>query len=384
MFLNFVDINPETIYKDVINKVENELGEELHEGDERKLFIKSLMPILVGIANNINDTANQNFLENARDEKLDAIGESYFDTKRLKPTKASCRGKAVLSAIQKDDVHIASGTKITSDGIRIFELEEDYILKAGESEIDVKLISTSTGSKYNGIPEGKINHIIQPIAFVSQIYNTEISKEGSDLEENISYRERARLEMESKSCAGPEGAYEYYAYSADNSITGVKVISLSPGVVKILVLVDNGETPSQEILNKVFKECSPKDRRPLTDKVEVGTPNIIEYDIELIYYLDKNFPTQEGKWRKAIEGENLNYEDGAIRNFINWQQEEIGKSINVEELKYQILNATSYNINDRLLSGVRKLIVSKPGYDEISKNEIAKVKNITVNYGGTE
>ncbi|NFG24852.1 hypothetical protein FDF11_13400 [Clostridium botulinum] len=384
MFLNFVDINPETIYKDVINKVENELGEELHEGDERKLFIKSLMPILVGIANNINDTANQNFLENARDEKLDAIGESYFDTKRLKPTKASCRGKAVLSAIQKDDVYIAAGTKITSDGIRIFELEEDYILKAGESETDVKLISTSTGYKYNGIPEGRINHIIQPIAFVSQIYNTEISKEGSDLEKNISYRERARLEMESKSCAGPDGAYEYYAYSADNSITGVKVISPSPGVVKILVVVDNGEIPSQEILNKVYKECSPKDRRPLTDKVEVGTPDVIEYDIELTYYLDKNFLTQEGKWRKSIEGEKLNYEDGAIRNFINWQQEEIGKSINVEELKYQILNAASYNINDRLLSGVRRLIVSKPGYDEIKENEIAKVKNITVKYGGME
>ncbi|AIY79427.1 baseplate J-like family protein [Clostridium botulinum 202F] len=384
MFLNFVDINPETIYKDVINKVENELGEELHEGDERKLFIKSLMPILVGIANNINDTANQNFLENARDEKLDAIGESYFDTKRLKPTKASCRGKAVLSAIQKDDVHIASGTKITSDGIRIFELEEDYILKAGESETNVKLISTSTGYKYNGIPEGKINHIIQPIAFVSQIYNTEISKEGSDLEKNISYRERARLEMESKSCAGPNGAYEYYAYSADNSITGVKVISPSPGVVKILVVVDNGEIPSQEILNKVYKECSPKDRRPLTDKVEVGTPDVIEYDIELTYYLDKNFLTQEGKWRKSIEGEKLNYEDGSIRNFINWQQEEIGKSINVEELKYQILNSASYNINDRLLSGVRRLIVSKPGYDEIKENEIAKVKNITVKYGGME
>ncbi len=384
MFLNFVDINPETIYKDVINKVENELGEELHEGDERKLFIKSLMPILVGIANNINDTANQNFLENARDEKLDAIGESYFDTKRLKPTKASCRGKAVLSAIQKEDVHIAAGTKITSDGIRIFELEKDYILKAGESETDVKLISTSTGSKYNGIPEGKINHIIQPIGFVSQIYNTEISKEGSDLEKNISYRERARLEMESKSCAGPAGAYEYYAYSADNSITGVKVISPSPGVVKILVVVDNGEIPSQEILNKVYKECSPKDRRPLTDKVEVGTPDVIEYDIELTYYLDKNFLTQEGKWRKSIEGEKLNYEDGSIRNFINWQQEEIGKSINVEELKYQILNSASYNINDRLLSGVRRLIVSKPGYDEIKENEIAKVKNITVKYGGME
>ncbi|MBN1071141.1 hypothetical protein DVV81_08155 [Clostridium botulinum] len=384
MYINFVNINAESVYKDILSNVEKELGENLHEGDERKLFIKSLMPIIMGIKNDINDTANQNFLENSRDEKLDAIGESYFFTKRLQPTKSLCPGRAVLSEIQKQDVTIPAGTKITSDGIRFFEVKDDYTIKTGEKEGDLKLISTSTGKKYNGIEIGKLNHIVDPIAYVSEIYNTEISKGGSNLEQNSSYRERARLEMESKSCAGPDGAYEYYAYSADNSITGVKVISPSPGVVKILVVVDNGEIPSQEILNKVYKECSPKDRRPLTDKVEVGTPDVIEYDIELTYYLDKNFLTQEGKWRKSIEGEKLNYEDGSIRNFINWQQEEIGKSINVEELKYQILNSASYNINDRILSGVRRLIVSKPGYDEIKENEIAKVKNITVKYGGME
>lgn len=118
--------------------------------------------------------------------------------------------------------------------------------------------------------------------------------------------------------------------------------------------------------------------------METGVPEVIEYDIELKYYLDKNFPTQEGKWRKAIEGNNLDYEDGAIRNFINWQKEEIGKSINVEELKYQILNAASYKVDERTLSGVRRLEVSSPGYDELSETQQAKVKNITVIYGGKE
>lgn len=382
MYINFVNINAETVYEEIVRNIESDLGEKLHEGDEKKLFIKSLMPIIMALKNDINDTANQNFLENSREEKTDAIANSYFDTKRLKPTKASCSGKAVLSEVQKKDILIPSGTKITSDGIRIFEIKENYIVKAGQKEVDVKLVSTSTGEKYNGILAGKINHIIDPIAYVSEIYNTEISKEGSDIEDDKSYRERARLEMESKSCAGPEGAYEYYAYSSDNSISAVKVVSPSPGTVRILVVVDNGESPSDEILKKVYDECSPRDRRPLTDKVETGTPEIVEYDIDLTYYLDKNFPTYEGKWRKAIEGENFDYESGAIRTFINWQQEDIGRSINVEELKFQILNSATYEADNRTLSGVRKLIINSPGYDNIEEIQLAKVKNINVTYGG--
>lgn len=382
MYINFVNINAETVYEEIVRNIESDLGEKLHEGDEKKLFIKSLMPIIMALKNDINDTANQNFLENSREEKTDAIANSYFDTKRLKPTKASCSGKAVLSEVQKKDILIPSGTKITSDGIRIFEIKENYIVKAGQKEVDVKLVSTSTGEKYNGILAGKINHIIDPIAYVSEIYNTEISKEGSDIEDDKSYRERARLEMESKSCAGPEGAYEYYAYSADNSISAVKVVSPSPGTVRILVVVDNGESPSDEILKKVYDECSPRDRRPLTDKVETGTPEIVEYDIDLTYYLDKNFPTYEGKWRKAIEGENFDYESGAIRTFINWQQEDIGRSINVEELKFQILNSATYEVDNRTLSGVRKLIINSPGYDNIEEIQLAKVRNINVTYGG--
>ena len=382
MYINFVNINAETVYEEIVRNIESDLGEKLHEGDEKKLFIKSLMPIIIALKNDINDTANQNFLENSREEKTDAIANSYFDTKRLKPTKASCSGKAVLSEVQKKDILIPSGTKITSDGIRIFEIKENYIVKAGQKEVDVKLVSTSTGEKYNGILAGKINHIIDPIAYVSEIYNTEISKEGSDIEDDKSYRERARLEMESKSCAGPEGAYEYYAYSADNSISAVKVVSPSPGTVRILVVVDNGESPSDEILKKVYDECSPRDRRPLTDKVETGTPEIVEYDIDLTYYLDKNFPTYEGKWRKAIEGENFDYESGAIRTFINCQQEDIGRSINVEELKFQILNSATYEADNRTLSGVRKLIINSPGYDNIEEIQLAKVKNINVTYGG--
>ncbi|WP_459482129.1 baseplate J/gp47 family protein [Clostridium saccharoperbutylacetonicum] len=382
--IKFVDINPEIIFADVLSTVEAELGEELHDGDERKLFLKSFMPILVGIVNKINDTANQNLLENARDEKLDAIATDYHNTSRLQATYSFCNGKAKLSAIQNEDVPIKAGTKITPDGIAMFKVRDDVVIAKGTLECDLVLIASSTGTKYNGFETGEIHYIVDPIPFVAEIFNTEISKSGSDIEDDKSYRERARLSMESKSTAGPDGAYEYFAYSADNSISGVKVISPSPGVVKIFVVVDGGEIPSQEILDKVYNKCSPKDVRPLTDKVETGSPNVINYNIELTYYLDKNFPTYEGKWRKAIEGEKLDFVDGAIRNFIKWQQSEIGKSINPDELKYQIQDAAAYEVDNRKISGVRRIELTSPIHKTIGENEIAKVGSITIIYGGME
>ncbi|AWK52203.1 hypothetical protein DIC82_14880 [Clostridium beijerinckii] len=382
--INFVDINPETIFNDMLNTVETELGQTLHDGDERKLFLRSLMPIVVGMANKINDTANQNLLKSARDEKLDAIAKDYHSTSRLQATYSFCSGKVKLSTAQNEDILIKAGTKVTPDGMTMFKIRDDVIVLKGTLEANIILIAASTGEKYNGFEIGKINHIVDPIAYVSEIYNTEVSKSGSDIEDDKSYRERSRLSMESKSTAGPDGAYEYFAYSADNSISGIKVTSPTPGVVKIFVVVDDGEIPSQEILDKVYEQCSPKDRRPLTDKVEVGTPTVSNYDIELTYYLDKNFVTSEGKWRKAIEGDNLDFSNGAIREFIKWQQSEIGKSINPDELKYQIQNSATYEVNDRKISGVRRIEVTSPVHKVIEEDEIAKVENIRVTYGGME
>ncbi|MBN1039015.1 hypothetical protein DVW12_09905 [Clostridium botulinum] len=382
--INFVDINPENILKDMFNKVENELGTTLHSGDEKRLFMQGLAPIVIAIANSINDTANQNLLRNARREKLDALTEEFYKTQRQEATKSFCKGKVKLSVAQNEDITIKLGTKVTPDGKLMFMIRDNVLIRKGDLEADITLIATEIGSIYNGYEAGTINYIVDPIAYVSEIYNTEISKSGSDIEDDDSFRERSRLSMEGLSTAGPDGAYEYFALSADNSITSVKVISPSPGTVKILVLVDGGEIPSKEILDKIYTECSPKNRRPLTDKVEVGAPEVSEYNIELTYYLDKNFPIEENKWRKAIEGENLDCHDGAIREFIQWQQGEIGKAINPDELRYKIQDAAGFEVNSRRITGVRRIEVISPVHKIIGENEIAKAKTIKINYGGLE
>ena len=382
--INFVEIVPQKILDDLFNTVESYLGIKLSDGDERNLFLHALAPIIIGQNNKINDTANQNLLRYARDDKLDALAEDIYNTKRLTATKSFCKGIAKLSEVQTQDVLIKAGTKVTPDGELNFLIRDNSIIKAGQTQTEVTLIAAETGAKYNGFIPGKINYIVDPISYVSEIYNTEISASGSDIEDDEKYRQRARLYMESLSTAGPDGAYQYHALSADNSITSVKVRSPSPGVVRIYALVDNGEIPSQEILDKIYNACSPKDKRPLTDKVETAVPEVVNYNIELTYYLDKNFPIKESEWRKLIEGTNLDRTDGAIRNFIKWQQRDIGKAINPDELKYFIQNAAGYEVEGNQISGVRRLEVVSPLHTSVEEYEVAKVSNITVVYGGME
>ncbi|WP_243124074.1 baseplate assembly protein [Clostridium tyrobutyricum] len=383
--INFVETDSKTIYENIINDFENAYGETLYPADERRIFIQQLISIIVGLKNDINDSARQNLLRYARSPVLDAIGVDIYHTERLEPQKATCPGLITLVAIQNDDIQIPSGKRVTPDGIIFFKIKDDVTIEAGQTRKECILEAVDPGASYNGFLSGQIKNIVDPIPYVESIINTDTSKCGADLEEDDSYRERCRIAPESYSTAGPEKAYEYFAKSADSSIVDVKVDSPSPGVVKIIPLLVNGEIPNQSILDKVYAECTPRNRRPLTDNVQVDVPTTINYDINLTYYLDIEHKTEELQFRKSIEGSNLDYVDGAIRDYINWQQGRMGISINPDELRYKIQNAASYKTsNGKSYTAVRRIVLNYPSFTQINKTDVAKVSNINITYGGME
>lgn len=386
--LNFVDTNAREINLNIINEFEEILGEPLYPGDERRIFLQQLTPIIVGLKNNINDSAKQNLLRYSRGEKLDYIGEDLFFTERLEAKKSSCLCKCKLSKTQDKDLIVPANTRVSPDGNIYFYIRDDITITAGELEAIGVLEAQYTGPEYNGFIPGQIKLIVDLIPFVESIVNIEISSGGSDIESDDRYKERCRLSQETASTAGPDDAYISFAKEAHPSVCDAKVISPSPGVVKIIILLENAITPSEEILNTVLESCSRRDRRPLTDKVEVGACNEVEYDIELTYYLDKNFASEESIYRKQIEGDNLDLSNGAIRQYINWQQSLLGNSINPDELRYRIQDAATYSIlsNDiiKKFTAVRKIELVSPVHTEIQNIDVGKVRNITVNYGGLD
>lgn len=104
-------------------------------------------------------------------------------------------------------------------------------------------------------------------------------------ESDADFRRRIQLSPEGFSTAGPEGAYIFYALSADGAILDASAISPSPGNVTVTVLsrVGNGEA-SSELVSAVDGALSSESVRPLTDNVTVQSATIINYTVEATLY----------------------------------------------------------------------------------------------------
>lgn len=109
-----------------------------------------------------------------------------------------------------------------------------------------------------------------------------LTGEGDD-----ALRRRVVLAPEGMAAAGPEGAYQFHALSADTAIKDVSVVSPSPGAVLVTVMssAGDGRAPA-EMVETVRAALSAEAVRPLTDMLSVRAPTIINYTVDagLILY----------------------------------------------------------------------------------------------------
>ncbi len=360
--INFVEVDSQDVANQLIKDFEAALGTTLYPGDERRIFLLQLLQVIIGLKSNINESAKQNLLRYASGNVLDAMGD-FYNTPRLQAQKAKVTLRFSLSAAQANNIIIPAGTRVTPDGQLYFATTKVLVIPAGNTTGDVLAEATESGEKYNGFTAGQIKTIVDPVAYVASVINIDTSSGGSDVEDDDSYRERIRLAPESFSVAGPEGAYIYWAKTADVNIADISVTSSSPGVVDIVVLMKDGQLPTQNVLDAVMAAVDSKNRRPLTDNVQVSAPGVVSYNIDLTYYISSNRQAEEISLKNAIEA--------AVNQYNVWQSEKLGRAINPDYLRQLMLNAGAYKID-----------VTSPTYTEIGRNEVAKVETVTVSYGG--
>lgn len=365
--IEFVDINTNTIENELIGAYEAATGEPLYPGDERRIFLMNLVPVIAAIKNSINDTGNQNLLSNARGVKLDALGELHSTT-RLAAQKAMVTMRFTLSSAQPSSVTVPLGTRVTPDGVIMFATTQPLVIASGQTYADVKAEAIEAGAAYNNYAPGQIKALVDPIEYISSVSNIDTSSGGADIESDDDYRERIRQAPESFSVAGPEGAYIYLALTADSTIADISVTSPSAGVVKIVPLLVGGVVPGQAILDKITEVVSAKDKRPLTDNVQVVAPVEVTYNIDLTYYISSSRQTEETAIKEAIEGA-----DGAIEAYKAWQSEKLGRAINPDELRYRIMKEGAYRV-----------VLNSPVYTAVDPDKVAKIGTINVVYGGLE
>lgn len=100
-------------------------------------------------------------------------------------------------------------------------------------------------------------------------------------EDDAAFRLRAQLALEGFSTAGPVGAYEFHARSADARVKDVAVSSPEPGRVLVTVLSSVGDgAASVEVGDRVTAALGSEDVRPLCDEVIVESAAIVAYTVE--------------------------------------------------------------------------------------------------------
>jgi phage-related baseplate assembly protein len=362
--VEFVELDPEQIEAEMINRHFELTGKMLKDADPRKKMYQVFLYGLVLFLNNVEYAVKQRLLSYAEDDFLDHLGEEE-NVPRLEPTPAKTIERIELNIPQGETVTLPAGTRVAATSEISFATQEDIPIESGTPYIDVEVVCTEPGTIGNGFLPGQINQLVDNnIPWISKVYNITTSEGGTDWEDDDAYAERIRLSKEGYSTAGPEQAYIFHAKSANKLVSDVSVQSPSDGVVEITVLLENGEIPDETILTEVENYLSDKNKRPLTDRVVVVAPEAVEYDINATYYISADKESVLADIQASIEA--------AKEEYIAWQKQKLGRGIDPGELIALLKKA-----------GAARVEVQSPaGYQAIAANQVAKERNVTLTYGG--
>lgn len=368
--VSFAEKDINKILNDMISRYEEayfqSTGErkKLYPGDPIRIFLYSQALREFQLRVMIDDAAKQNLLKYARGDNLKHLG-AFSRTEKFEAKAATTKIKFALSQARPTDDVVPGGTRVSPGNDIYFATNEDTIIPAGVQEVIVEATCTEKGTIGNGFTPGQINILVDPLPWTATVENIETSQGGLDEEDDDSYRNRIHLAPEGFTVAGPSGAYEYFARQYSSLVSDVKVDSPSDGVVDIRILLRNGELPDSTFIEGITEYLSAKDRRPLTDHVQVSAPNKIYYDIELAYYISSEDIAQESLIKSRVEK--------AIEEYEIWQRSKIGRDINPSELIAKIR-----------LAGAKRVEIISPVFTQIGNQDIAIVNLKNINYGGLE
>lgn len=370
--INFVTTDKDAVEKEIFALYTSVTGRTLTPADPIRLFLLVITNIVILLLNRINDTGKQNLLAYARGDNLDHIGIA-LGVERLQATGAVTTMQLTASMARPEGIAIPKGTRFTSGDGTFFALTEPYYLSATQTTISVKAVCTEASAKGNGYPEGAITTLVDPIPYIASVTNITISEGGADTETDDAFRERIREAPESFSCAGAEGAYEFFTKKASALISSVKVVSPKPGDVVVYPGLVSGEIAKEEILKLVETSLTDKKVRPLTDNVSVKAPVAKNYSINLQYYIDSD----NAYYADAIKAR----VDEAVTNYIKWQSGKVGRDIIPSELIRRVMEA-----------GAKRVTVNSPTFTVVKDGrkedgyqvELAQCTGKIITYGGVE
>ncbi len=362
--INFCETDTATVEQSVITVYQQLAGVVLYPGDPVRLFLESLAAIVSQQRQIIDQTGKNNLVRYAAGAFLDHIG-AMTDTPRLDPTKAGAQIRFSLSTPLAFIVDIPKGTRATPDGKLFFETMEAAQIPAGNTFLDLACECTTAEAGGNGFLPGQIDKLVDPLPYIATVENTTATVGGADQEADEPYRERIILAPEKYSVAGPDGAYQFWAKTAHQDIMDISVSSPSPGVVDVVPLAVGGTVPGQALMDAVEALLNERDKRPLTDLVQILAPAPVGYNVSFTYYISTIDMPLAAQIQDSIHT--------AVDDYLLWQRSKLGRDINPSELTRRVMDA-----------GAKRVEITAPVFTALESAQVANENLVTITNGGAE
>lgn len=369
--IEFVETDVETIENSLIALYELMYEEmtgkkkKVYPASPERLFIAWAAAVIVQQRVLINETAKKNVPRYAKGEYLDSLAELFKDTPRLPASPAIAVFRCHISEAQPQSVIVKAGIRINFDGNIIFSTVKDLEIKAGDTYGDVNAQCLTPGLAGNDLAVGQVKEIIDAYDYFLKIENITRTAGGADEEDDASYYERMRESMESFSTAGPINGYIYHVKTVTPAIADVTATSPEPGVVDIRILLQNGDLPTDAVINEIQEALNTSDIRPLTDMVTVSKPQESPFDIDVTYYIPRYSQAGSNIIDAAAKE--------AVTQYIKWQTGKMGRDINPSRLNSMLMAA-----------GVKRVEIRKPLFAVVPETHVARLGSQQVLNGGIE
>ena len=363
--VSFAESDASAVEAAVLTVYEGLTGLTLQPGDPVRLFLESLA-YTVSVQNQLLDLAgNQNLLAYARGAHLDHLG-ALMGEARIAAQSARVMLRFELTEPLAFAVPIPVGSRAsTKDGNILFATAIEAEIPAGQTGVEVPAHCTSPGASGTGLVPGQITQLVDPLPHVAGVSNVTISSEGSDIEDDERLRERIRLAPESYTVAGSTGAYEARVLGVSADILAVAVDSPEPGVVDVRFVLTDGELPDAAMIALVNDSLSAETVRPLTDKVLVGAPDVVEYTVTGRWYALRADAALLSGVARAVER--------AVETYRIWQRSQPGRDINPSRLIALVQQA-----------GAKRVELDAPLFTPLTATQVARETAVSLVFGGLE
>jgi phage-related baseplate assembly protein len=194
--------------------------------------------------------------------------------------------------------------------------------------------------------------------------STTIPPMAAVLESDTDLRMRIPQAFEGLSVAGPTGAYEYHARSADGRLADVSVTSPSPANVLVTLLShDNDGSASADLIANILAALNDEEVRPVADRVVVQSASIVPYEIDAALFL---YPGPESEpIQQAAEAQ--------LQTYIS-DQHRLGRDIRLSAI-YAALH----------VEGVQRVELIKPAADLVlDKTQASLCTRYSIVIGGSD